>query len=166
MNGLKRLNIFGDMIMTKHSFSASKLISSPAQRVYDLIADYRNGHPRILPKPYFVSLEVEQGGYGAETIINYQMQLMGRIQSFHSTITEPEPGHILVETEMNTGAVTTFTVDPRVNGQEAFVTITTSTNVPDGILGKIQGWLTTRLLRPIYEKELDQLAAVAKEQVR
>jgi hypothetical protein len=150
--------------MAKHSVSASALISAPAQRIYDLIADYQNGHPRILPKPYFVSLEVEEGGYGAGTIINFQMQLMGRLQSFHSTITEPEPGHILVETDRNTGAVTTFTVDPRVNGQEAFVTITTTTNVPNGIIGKIQGWLTTQLLRPIYLKELDQLATVAKEQ--
>jgi hypothetical protein len=149
--------------MAKHSLSASKLISSPAQRIYGLIADYRNGHPRILPKPYFVSLSVEQGGYGAGTVINFQMQLMGRIQSFHSTITEPDPGHILVETDMNTGAVTTFTVEPRLEGQEAFVTITTTTNVPDGIVGKIQGWLTSQLLRPIYLKELDQLAAVAKE---
>jgi Polyketide cyclase / dehydrase and lipid transport len=149
--------------MAKHSLSASKLISSPAQRIYGLIADYRNGHPRILPKPYFVSPSVEQGGYGAGTVINFQMHLMGRIQSFHSKITEPDPGHILVETDMNTGAVTTFTVEPRLEGQEAFVTITTTTNVPDGIVGKIQGWLTTQLLRPIYLKELDQLAAVAKE---
>jgi hypothetical protein len=149
--------------MAKHSLSASKLISSPAQRIYDLIADYRNGHPRILPKPYFVSLAVEQGGYGAGTVINFQMQLMGRIQSFHSTITEPDPGHILVETDMNTGAVTTFTVEPRLEGQEAIVTITTTINVPDGLVGKIQGWLTSQLLRPIYLKELDQLAAVAEE---
>src|ERR1044071_1066762 len=96
----------GDRIMAKHSVSASGTISAPVQRVYDLIADYRSGHPRILPKPYFVSLEVEQGGYGAGTIINFQMKLMGKIQSFHSTITEPEPGHILVETDMNTGAIT------------------------------------------------------------
>ena len=150
--------------MAKHSLSASTLISAPSQQVYDLIADYRNGHPRILPKPYFVSLEVEQGGFGAGTVINFQMQLMGRIQSFHSTITEPEPGHILVETDRNTGAITTFTVDPRLDGQEAFVTITTTTNVPNGILGRIQGWLTTQLLRPIYLKELEQLASVAKEQ--
>jgi len=152
--------------MAKHSLSASKPIPAPAHIVYNLIADYRNGHPRILPKPYFVSLEVKQGGYGAGTIINYQMQLIGRIQSFHSTITEPEPGYILVETDMNTGTVTTFTVEPRLNGQEAFVTITTSTNVPSGLLGKIQGWLTTQLLRPIYLKELDQLDTVAKEQIK
>jgi hypothetical protein len=156
----------GDTIMAKHNVSASGYISAPAQRAYDLIADYRNGHPRILPKPYFVSLGVEQGGYGAGTIINFQMKLMGRIQSFHSTITEPQPGSILVETDMNTGAVTTFTVDPRLNGQESFVTITTTIGVPDGILGKIQGWFTTQLLRPIYSKELDQLAAVAKEKIR
>jgi len=33
--------------MTKHSLSASKLISAPAQIVHDLTADYRNGY-RVL----------------------------------------------------------------------------------------------------------------------
>jgi hypothetical protein len=149
--------------MVKHAVSASKLISAPARKVYDIIADYRDGHPRILPKPYFVSLNVEQGGYGAGTVIDFQMQLMGRTQSFHSAITEPEPGRILVETDRNSGAVTTFTVEPRSDGEKAFVTIATTTTVPDGVAGKVQGWLTNRLLRPIYEKELDQLAVVAKE---
>jgi len=150
--------------MAKHNVSASALISAPAQRVYELIADYRSGHPRILPKPYFVSLEVEQGGYGAGTVINFRMKLMGRIQSFHSEITEPKPGYVLVETDIKTGSVTAFTVDPRSNGQEAFVTIATTMDVPNGLPGKIQGWLATQLLRPIYVKELDQLATVAKEQ--
>ena len=150
--------------MTKHSFSESKLIAAPAQRIYDLIADYKNGHPRILPKPYFISLDVEQGGYGAGTVITFQMKLMGRIQSFHSMITEPEPGRTLVETELNSGSITTFNVEPRTGGQQAYVTITTDTEVPGSILGKIQGWLTKQLLYPIYVKELNQLAAVAKEQ--
>ena len=150
--------------MAIHRVSASGLIAAPARKVYDIIADYRNGHPRILPKPYFLSLNVENGGYGAGTVINFQMQLMGRIQSFHASITEPEPGHTLVETDSNTGAITTFTVDPRSAGKEVLVTITTTTTVPDGVLGKVQGWFTTRLLHPIYEKELAQLAAVAAEQ--
>jgi hypothetical protein len=150
--------------MAKHTVSASALVSAPARKVYDLIADYRNGHPLILPKPYFVSLSVEDGGYGAGTVIQFQMRLMGKIQSFHSTITEPEPGHILVETDRNTGALTTFTVEPRSQGEGAFVTIATTTTVPDGIVGKLQSWLTTQLLHPIYEKELAQLATVMKEQ--
>lgn len=150
--------------MAKHSVSASKLISAPARRIYELIANYRNGHPRILPRPYFGPLNVEQGGNGAGTIINFEMNLMGRTQAFHGVVSEPEPGRILVEEYPETGNLTTFLVEPRSSGQEAFVTITTTTNVPDGILGKIQGWLTTRLLQPIYEKELNQLAAVAREQ--
>lgn len=149
--------------MAKHDVSASALIPAPARKVYNLIADYRNGHPRILPRPYFVSLDVEQGGYGEGTLINFQMKLMGRIQSFHSLITEPEPGHQLVETDLNTGAATTFSVEPRQNGQQAFVTITTTIDVPNGIMGKLQGWLTGQLLRPVYIKELDQLALVATE---
>ena len=147
--------------MATHTVSASASIPVPAQVVYRLLADYRNGHPRILPKPYFVSLEVVEGGYGAGTKINFQMKLMGRIQSFHSVITEPAPGEVLVETDLNRGAATTFCVEPRQDGKQSFVTIATTTTVPDGIAGKLQGWLTDRLLHPIYIKELSQLAEVA-----
>lgn len=150
--------------MAKHSVTASALIPAPPQNVYQLIADYRNGHPRILPKPYFIALHVEKGGYGEGTIINYQMRVMGHVLSFRAVITEPTPGHVLVETDLNTGAVTTFTVDPRSDSWQSFVTITTTIDVPDGISGRIQGWLTAQLLRPIYVKELAQLAAVAQEE--
>mgnify|MGYP006197722543 CR=1 FL=1 len=33
-------------------------IAAPAAALYELIADYRNGHPRILPPEYFGPLEV------------------------------------------------------------------------------------------------------------
>lgn len=146
--------------MAMHRVSATKVIPASAVRVYDLLADYREGHPSILPKPEFISLTVEQGGRGAGTVVSFQMKLMGRVQTFHSAITEPEPGRVLVETDMNTGAVTTFMIEPREAGRQAQVTITTDTQVRDGIVGKEQGWMTTRLLRPIYIKELEQLADV------
>ena len=146
--------------MALHRVSATKVIPAPAARVYALLADYHEGHPSILPKPYFVSHTVEQGGRGAGSIVSFQMKLMGRTQRFRSAITEPEPGRVLVETVLTTGAVTTFTVEPSDDGQSAHVTITTDTKVPGGIPGKVQGWMTTRLLRPIYVKELEQLAAV------
>jgi hypothetical protein len=147
--------------MTQRRIATSSLIQAPAQWIYAIIADYRNGHPRILPKPYFVSLTVVQGGVGAGTVVTFQMKVLGSLRTFHSVITEPEPGHVLVETDSSAGTVTTFTVDPRENGQAAFVTITTDLQVRDGLFGKVQGWLTERLLRPIYVKELEQLAAVA-----
>ncbi len=152
--------------MAQHHVTASALIPAPAQQIYALIADYHVGHPSILPKPYFLSLDVIKGGVGAGTVITFQMQLMGRVQTFHGVVSEPEPGRVLVETYSNPDSVTTFTVEPRDEvahdgGSQAYVTITTQTIVPDGPLGTVQGWLTTQLLRPIYLKELDQLAAVA-----
>ena len=150
--------------MTQKRIAASSLIQAAAQQIYAIIADYRDGHPRILPKPYFVSLTVEQGGVGAGTVVTFQMKVMGSLRTFHSVITEPEPGRVLVETDSKAGTVTAFTVDPRDNGQQAFVTITTDLQVRDGFFGKVQGWMTARLLRPIYVKELEQLAAVATTQ--
>jgi hypothetical protein len=144
--------------------AASSLIQAPAERVYAIIADYRDGHPRILPKPYFVSLNVERGGVGAGTVITFQMKVVGSLQTFHSVITEPEPGRVLVESDAKAGTVTTFTVDPRNNGRHAYVTITTDLPVRGGVFGKLQGRMTERLLRPIYIKELDQLAVVAATQ--
>lgn len=147
--------------MAQHRVSASAFIPTPAQHVYAIIADYASGHPRILPKPYFVSLAVEQGGVGAGTVIKFQMRLMGRLQNFRAAVSEPEPGRVLAETDLDTGAVTTFTVEPLDDGQRAQVTIATETKIREGVLGKVEGWLTTQLLRPIYVKELEQLASVA-----
>ena len=147
--------------MTQHEITASALINAPAKLIYRIIADYKNGHPHILPKPYFVSLQVEQGGMGSGTVVSFQMKLMGKLQNFHATISEPEPGRVLVETnDGDDGAVTTFIVDPRGDDQ-AHVTIKTKTKTHNGFLGKVEGWMTTHLLRPIYIKELQQLALVA-----
>ena len=146
--------------MAQHRISVSGLVQAPAARVYDIIADYQNSHGHILPKPYFVSLTVERGGVGAGTVVSFQMRLMGRVQMFHATISEPEPGRRLVETT-DTGAITTFLIEPHGNQQQTHITISTDTRVPDGLVGAVQGWLTTRLLRPIYVKELEQLAMYA-----
>src|SRR3954452_24399967 len=92
--------------------SASATIPARRDRVYSLISNYKDGHPRILPKQ-FTNLTVEQGGTGAGTVIRFQMSVFGRRQTLRAAITEPEPGRVLVETDLDTnGAVTTFTVNP------------------------------------------------------
>ena len=97
----------------KHQIAkATKIIHAPAATIYEIIADYRTGHPRILPKPYFLSLAVEEGGFGVGTIVNFQMRILGRTQSFHSLITEPEPGRALLEEDLNSGVATRFDVTP------------------------------------------------------
>ncbi|MBA3947740.1 MAG: SRPBCC family protein [Herpetosiphonaceae bacterium] len=146
--------------MATKRFSSSALIHAPAQVVYGIIADYRHDHPQILPKPPFVSLDVEQGGTGAGTIIRAQMRVLGRLQVFHAVVSEPEPGRVLVETNDN-GYVTSFTVEPRTDGQQSYVTIATEMTGRAGLLGALEGWFVTRLLRPVYVKELEKLEALA-----
>ena len=92
--------------------SKSAEISAPADRLYGIIADYRNGHPRILP-PAFTGLTVEAGGVGAGTRIRVGMRVFGRVMTFPAEITEPNPGRVLVERNLGERpSVTTFTVDP------------------------------------------------------
>src|SRR5262245_35865612 len=107
--------------MPKHHVSASALIAGPSDRVYSTIADYKNGHPGILPKPHFVSLSVEKGGIGEGTVISCEMKLMGRTRSFRAIISEPDPGRILVESVLDNRMVTTFTVERRDSNRQTFV---------------------------------------------
>lgn len=149
--------------MSPIEITVSKEIAAPAEKIYALIADYNEGHPRILPKPYFVSLEVEEGGVGAGTIINFQMSVMGQKQDFRAEISEPEPGRVLVETDLNTGAPTTFTVDA-LDAEKSRVTISTLLKTRKGLVGKLEGWFTRRFLTPIYEEELTLIEEVAINQ--
>ena len=145
----------------RHTVSASAIIPARRDRVYSMIANYREGHPRILPKQ-FTNLIVEEGGIGAGTIIRFQMSVFGKKQTFRAAITEPEPGRVLVETDLDTnGAVTTFTVSPGTAPADSHVTISTELPVRAGLLGRIERVFSTALLRPIYVKELENLARVA-----
>ncbi len=145
----------------KHLITASAVIPARRDRVYALIANYHDGHPRIVPKQ-FSGLVVEQGGIGAGTVIRFQMSVFGRKQTFRAAVTEPEPGRVLVETDLDAdGAVTTFTVDQGPAPADSRVTISTELKVRSGFLGIIEKSLSTLLLRPMYLRELENLARVA-----
>lgn len=146
--------------MAAQRFSASALIHAPAAELYAILADYHHGHQQILPMPPFVSLTVEQGGTGAGTVVRVQMRVLGQLQAFRAIITEPEPGRVLVETN-DTGYITTFTVEPRADGRQAYVTIATELPERAGLGSALERWMVPRLLRPVYEKELARLESVA-----
>ena len=148
---------------TRFELRVSARIDAPAGEIYALIADYRNGHPRILPEQ-FSGLVVEAGGIGAGTSIRFQMKVLGRRGTYRALVTEPEPGRVLSESYLGENApVTTFTVDPAAGGRSADVTISTELAVRAGIPGRVERFLTTRLLRPIYVRELELLAAWARD---
>jgi hypothetical protein len=145
----------------KHIITASALIPARRERVYSILSNYKDGHPRILPKQ-FRELIVEQGGIGAGTVIRFQMSVFGKKQTFRAAITEPEPGRVLVETNLDANsAVTTFIVDPGTAPADSRVTISTELPVRSGLAGFLEKKLATVLLRPIYLRELANLARVA-----
>ena len=146
--------------MPERTISASALIEAPPHVVYDLIADYRDGHQRIIPKPPFVGLEVEEGGYGEGTAIRVRIRVLGMIQTYRATITEPEPGRSLVETN-DTGYVTTFVVEPRHDGKQAHVTISTALGGRSALRAAVERSLLGPMLRSMFVKELALLSAEA-----
>jgi hypothetical protein len=149
--------------MPRHQVTVEAVVEAPAERAYALIADYRDGHPRIIPRPPFVSLDVEQGGTGEGTVIRFEMRILGRTRTFRAAITEPEPGRMLAETDLDTGAVTTFTVLPVEDGRKSRVIIRTDLDTRGGLLGVVERFLVTRLLRPTYQREIERIGAVASE---
>lgn len=149
--------------MKPYRATASALIDAPPKIVYDILADYRGGHPLILPKNYFVSLDVEKGGVGAGTIISFQMRIFGKMQTFRAAITEPEPGRVLAESDLDGPASTTsFVVDARDQNKSCEVTIATERMTErSGLLGVLERFLAISFLQRIYRAELRLLSELA-----
>jgi len=144
--------------MSSFTIGAAARVNAPARRVYDMIADYRNGHPRIIPPKYFTSLDVEEGGVGAGTVIRFTMRVLGSERTGRARVTEPQPGRVLVETELTTGFVTTFTVAP-VGAGAADVKIETKMPQGSGIRGAVERWVARAVFPRIYRDELALLAS-------
>jgi hypothetical protein len=140
--------------------AAERLIPAPAAAVYALLADYRDGHPRILP-PAFSDLTVLEGGVGAGTRIRFRVKAGGVTRDVEALVAEPAPGRVLTETDVYTGAVTTFVVDPV--GDESRLRIETSWRQRGGVTGLIERLVAPRLLRGLYAEELDLIARWARE---
>lgn len=137
---------------------ATAEIGAAAPDVYRAIADYEHGHPHIIPPHTFSNLRVIEGGYGAGTLIGYDMRALGKTRHARARVTEPQPGRVLVETELDMGAVTTFTVEP-LPGARSRVTIATDLPTRGGFLGRIERAIIRSFLGRVYTAELAQLAA-------
>ena len=147
--------------MTRRITASRHIDASPAA-IHRVIADYRDGHRRIVPPKAFLWLAVDKGGLGAGTEIRFAMRAFGKVRTTRAVVTEPDPGRVVVETYPDTGDVTSFTIDPPAHGPGAAVTIATDLHVPEGLSGRIQGFLAERFLRPLYLEELQRLADIAE----
>jgi hypothetical protein len=146
--------------MPRVHVSAERTIPAPAQTVYDLLADYREGHRSILP-PAFSDFTVLEGGTGAGTHIQFTLTLGRRTQVTEGFVAEPEPGRMLTETYPPSNMVTTFTVDPEGDGSH--LCIESAWDSRPGIAGFFERLIAPRLLKPLYREELDLIESWARQ---
>jgi uncharacterized protein YndB with AHSA1/START domain len=147
--------------MARNVASAEATVDAPVDTVYRYLADMRDHHPHFLP-PAFSDFEVESGGVGAGTVTRFKLTAGGRIREYRMKVAEPEPGRVLTESDMNSSAVTTFTVSP--GGGASLVRISTAWDGAGGIGGVFERMFAPRVLRAIYADELRRLDAYAREQ--
>lgn len=153
-----------DTLMNTITIEYSAVINARPDIIWRVLTDYRHAHRAILPKPYFNDMVVEQGGIGAGTVILTTMTIWGQHYSFHQLVSEPEPGRVLVETDMETGQYSMFTLDALDAGQPTRVTITSVFPREAGIQGWLQSMLQPAITRHIYKKELQNLALYLADQ--
>lgn len=138
-------------------YGVERLMPVAPATVYHCIADYREHHrPGGFLPPAFEQLEITRGGVGAGTEYRFVMILGGKRRVVHTRVSEPVPGHTLVET--SPGIETTFTVDPIPYG--ARVRFDTVLDEP-GLQGILTRMFAPRMLASIYEDELLRLEEYA-----
>ena len=137
----------------------SMIIDARAEELYAVVSDYRAGHPAILPKPYFQELTVEKGGVGAGTEIRTSVKVMGRVTPVHHLVSEPEPGRVLQENDLDKpGEFTRFFFEPLNGGAQTRVTIVTEFVPSPGLMGFMERLSKPSVARKMYRQELRNLA--------
>lgn len=136
---------------------AEKVIDAKPAAVYAVLADYTTHHPRIMPASLFSDLKVEKGGVGEGTVFHITLHTMGKRQRLHMQVAEPEPGHVLTETNLDTGVVTEFTVAPGHDAPSTLARISSEWETDGGVRGWLDRLATPRLMRRIFKQQLSEL---------
>lgn len=134
-------------------------ISASPEVAYRCIADYRQHHPNFLP-PAFSNFRVEEGGYGAGTVISFEGKMAGRARQFRMAVSEPEPGRVLVESDTRSSMVTRFVVTPE--GEGSRVRFETRWTAAPGVGGFFERLFAPMLMRRLYRDELTRLDMYAR----
>ncbi len=144
--------------MSKVHIEESRVINAPPHQVYALLADYRVGHPSILPKPYFDDYQLEQGGEGVGTVVRVTLRVMGTETKFRLVVTEAEPGKLIKEADPDAGTETVFTFTPSGDGSQTLLTIATDFTPTTGLRGLLERLMNPPITRRIYREQLGLIA--------
>jgi len=144
--------------MTTLTAAAVRTIASPAEHLYDLVADFRTHHPHILPSN-FGDFRVVSGGFGVGTETFSTMTLGGRTQTLRTKVTRAEAPTLIEEIVLDRPMTTTFAFTQ--TGDGTAVRIETSWLPGTGFAGLLERWFAPRMLARVYADELRRLEAYA-----
>ncbi|HVX89262.1 MAG TPA: hypothetical protein VG940_10075, partial [Gemmatimonadales bacterium] len=108
-------------------------------------------------------LEVLSGGTGAGTRFRLTMRLGGKDHVSEQAVSEPRPGHTLVERADDGSVETRFILEPADAGQATDLTFDTDYTLPPGFFLPLQRFVTNNILRGLYRQEMTLIARYVAE---
>jgi hypothetical protein len=145
--------------MSTITVTAQQDVQAPADEVFGLLGDYRNGRPRYLPDA-ITDYEVLSGDGGDGTLISYRLHATKkRIRQTEAEIHVPPGSRELVERTKEAQMRVTWRVTPI--GDSTRVDVTLSWTGATGIGGLAERTFAPIGMRKIYGQMLERLAALA-----
>jgi hypothetical protein len=145
--------------MSRIHVEAERVVNARATEIYEFMSDYRTRHPSILPPEHFLDYQVEAGGQGAGTIVRFHIRAGGRDRPYRMEVSEPDPGRVLAERDTTSSLVTIFRLYPLADELQTRLRITTEWEGSGGVGGFFERTFAPGVLRSVYNKELERLAA-------
>ena len=137
---------------------ASLVIDARSEELSAVVTDYHINHPAILRKPYVSDLSIAQSDQGTGTVLWGSVNVLGQKYAFHQFVSEPEPGHVSVETALQNRQYIRFSFEPINGGVQTRVTITGEFPTSPGVIGMLERAVKPLVAHDIYRAELQQLA--------
>ncbi|GGU12646.1 MULTISPECIES: SRPBCC family protein [Streptomyces] len=142
--------------MAQVEATTERIVAADPETVFDTLADYKDGRPKLLPE-HFSEYQVREGGDGEGTLVHWKLQATSkRVRDCLLEVTEPTDGQ-LVEKDRNSSMVTTWTVTPAGEGRSKVV-VSTVWNGAGGIGGFFERTFAPKGLGRIYDAMLAKLA--------
>ncbi|GAA2438138.1 SRPBCC family protein [Streptomyces mauvecolor] len=142
--------------MAQVEATTERIVAADPETVFDTLADYKDGRPKLLPE-HFSEYQVCEGGDGEGTLVHWKLQATSkRVRDCLLEVTEPTDGQ-LVEKDRNSSMVTTWTVTPAGEGRSKVV-VSTVWNGAGGIGGFFERTFAPKGLGRIYDAMLAKLA--------
>lgn len=139
------------------------IIDARPETVYNIIADYEVGHRAILPQPYFEEMTIVKGGRGAGTELRLRIVAFGQTYHYHQIVSEPEPGRVILEKDLDSEQSTRFIIDPVNGGEKTRITIASEFPAQPGFAGIIQRLVQIPFSRRLFKQELQNLNDYVKQ---